>query len=392
MAGAGDDGGTRHTSHGRYSRCRTFRPGTYWQLRWGADVKVLVLPADDGGVGHYRLTWPGEALIAQGADVTVAGVEDDSGLHGLYMERDHGPDELMALEAPPDADVVVVQRPLQRDRVRLIRLLQLAGARVVVEIDDDFGALHPRNVSWRSCHPQHSPHRNWVHLSEACHIADLVTCSTPALAERYGRHGRVVVIPNHVPERYLTIERDLQAGGPFVGWTGSIQTHPTDLQVTRGAVQRAMAGSSAMFVVVGPGTGVREALSLDEPPLTAGWLPLDRYPEAMAQLDVGIAPLDDIAFNQGKSWLKGLEYAALGVPFVASTTEDYVRLHARGAGLLAAKPKDWVRHLRRLIGSEDERADLAAAGRAVAAGLTIEGNADRWWDAWSSCLNARSAA
>jgi hypothetical protein len=351
-------------------------------------MRVLVLPADDGGCGHYRCIWPAQALADQGADITLG--LDTSGIDGIYQPKTHGPDELVGLATVPDADVIVLQRPLHRDRLTLIRLLQEAGRRVVVEIDDDFSCLHPRNGSWRSCHPQHSPNRNWVHLAAACRMADWVTVTTPALARTYGAHGRCTVVPNMVPASYLGLRRDLQAIGPIVGWTGSMETHPTDLQCTRGAVQRAITGTTGVVAVVGTGTGVKAALGLDAAPLACGWLPLDRYPEAMAQFDIGIVPLADIAFNHAKSALKMMEGSALGVPMVVSPTADNMRMHGQGLGLVARRPREWERHLRRLIESADMRAQYSDEGREVMRRFTIEGNCQRWWDGWTTCL-ARAA-
>lgn len=353
-------------------------------------MRVAVWPADEGGCGFYRLTWAARALIDQGADIDLRLPGDGSGLDGLFVTQD-GIERLVALQTAPEVDVVVLQRPLAAWRADLVPLLQQAGVRVVVELDDDFEAIHPRNVSWRNTHPKHSPGLNREHLMRACRQADLVTVTTPALARRYGRHGRCVVIPNHVPARYL----DITAGphdGLVVGWTGSLATHPTDLQVTRGAVGRMIAETGARCAVVGTGVGVRDALDLHADPAATGWVSLDEYPVAMAQADVGVVPLADIAFNHGKSWLKMLEYAALGVPVIASPTSDNVRLHALGVGLLAEKPKHWAAHLRRLLADADLRAEMSFAGRAVARTLTIEGNADRWWDAWSSCLTKERAA
>lgn len=349
-------------------------------------MRVAVYPADDGGCGHYRLIWPATALADQGADVDVHH-PDDGGIRGMFVDD---PDPRMVDVEAPEADVVVLQRPLRWEVADAVPRLQAKGLRVVVEVDDDFAAIHPHNVSWRACHPTHSPGRNWRHLARACAQADLVIVSTPALARRYGSHGRVVVVPNCVPARYLDIAAEAH-DGLFVGWSGSVDTHPTDLQVTRGAVARAIDGLATM-AVVGTGRGVQRGLSLTSEPLASGWLPIERYPEALANFDVGIVPLDLIAFNEAKSHLKGLEFAAVGVPFVASPTGPYANLVAQGAGLVADKPKAWARHLRRLLTDDDHRAELAAAGRAVAARHTIEGNADRWWDAWTSCLDQRRAA
>lgn len=353
--------------------------------------RIAVWPADDGGCGHYRITWPAQALITQGANLDLRLPGDGSGLEGLHMEQD-GIDRLVDIATPPDFDVLVIQRPLDAVRADLVTVLQRYGVRVVVEIDDCFETIHPGNSSWRSTHPVHSPGRNRAHLRRACRAADLVTVTTPMLAHRYGRHGRVVVIPNHVPARYLQVDRSGEPLALTVGWTGSTTTHPTDLQVTRGAVARVCRERGVWFQVVGTGVGVREALGLDLEPIASGWLPLEEYPHAMAEHGIGVVPLDDIAFNHAKSALKMMEYAAVGVPVVASPTADNVRMHAEGIGLLAAKPKHWHAHLRRLLDSPDLRDEIAGQGREAMARWTIEGNTDRWWDAWTSCLDRKAAA
>jgi glycosyltransferase involved in cell wall biosynthesis len=351
-------------------------------------VRLAVWPADDGGCGYYRMAWPARALIDQGVDIDLRMPGDGSGLDGVFDEVD-GVERLVGLHSQPDFDVLVLQRPLDVVRADVVGVLQQAGVRVVVEIDDCFETIHPRNTSWRSTHPRTSPHRNRDHLARACRQADLVVCTTAMLAHRYGRHGRVAVVPNYVPARYL----DIDAGEHrSVGWTGSLATHPTDLQVTRGAVARAVRDAGVPFRVVGTGAGVRTALGLDHEPQTTGWVSLDEYPERMAETGVGIVPLDDIAFNHAKSALKMMEYAALGVPAVASPTADNVRMHAAGIGLMAAKPKHWYSHLRKLLASAEARADLAGRGREVMAGFTIENNAHRWLDAWASVLDKEAAA
>jgi hypothetical protein len=324
-------------------------------------VRVLVYTADVGRCGH-RLIWPAEALRAQGADI------------GLI--RPDRPDDLPDLD---HADVIVMQRPMLRRFLEPVARAQANGTTVVVDIDDDFRALHRDNAVWWLVHPSRDPDVNWHHLDAMCAMADLVTVTTPALARRYGGHGRVQVIPNHVPASYLEI-LSCTNPVPVVGWTGFVATHPHDLQSTRGAVGRAIARAGAEFAVVGPADGVREGLVLADAPRASGPVPLDVYPYEVARLDIGIVPLAATAFNEAKSTLKGLEFAALGVPFVKSDTGPYRSLPV---GELARKPKDWEREVRRLVESEQLRADRAGFAREWAATQTIEGNCDQWWDAWT---------
>lgn len=338
-----------------------------------------------------RLIWPATALADQGHDVEV---DYDHTYRAIWQPRAIGPDQIIGLADPVDADVVVLQRPLQRHRVELIDALQAQGIAVVVEIDDDFHAIHRLNPAWRGSNPLSDPDHNRDWLKRACDRADLVTVSTPALAARYGAHGRVRVLPNCIPERYLSIEAgtytDVHLGakpeGVTVGWSGSVATHPRDLQETGGGVARAVAETGARFEVVGTGKGVKRALGLDVEPTATGWLPLEAYPEALARFDVGIVPLLASEFNEAKSWLKGLEYAAVGVPFVASPTGEYRELERRGAGITVETAADWRHHVGGLASSDYWRSIAAEQGREVARTLTVEANAWRWAEAWADAL------
>jgi glycosyltransferase involved in cell wall biosynthesis len=356
-----------------------------------ASPRINVYPADDGACGHYRIRWPAAALIDQGADITVIGGEApaDRQIMATMMVDSDGAHRAVSVRRP-DCDVVVLQRPLSDVLASSIPLLQAQGVRVVVEVDDDFESISPANISWAAVHPRLSPRRNWRHLRAACAAADLVVVSTPALAARYGRHGRVVVVPNLIPASYLDVYAEPH-DEVFVGWSGSLDTHPTDLQECGPGVTRALRSTGARFAVVGTGKGVQRALGLDEPPVACGWVPFADYPHRLAEIDAGIVPLQRSPFNEAKSWLKGLEMSAVGVPWVATPTGPYRQLHALGAGTLAEKPRDWERALRQLIESAEMRTHVAVCGQLAAEGLTIEAHADRWWDAWSSVVNTACA-
>lgn len=353
---------------------------------------VKVYPADFGGCGYYRCIWAGQELAREGAPVTLVlpDAPADEQLSALWFEVGDTQRSLVDV-ADPGADVVVLQRPLNDFLAEAVLLLQAKGVRVVVEIDDDFETISPRNVAWRTVQPAHDPRRNRDWLRIACARADLVVCSTPAIAARYAPHGRSVVVPNFVPEWYLAVERD-EHDGVFVGWSGSMETHPDDLQVTGGGVARAVRSSGATFAVVGTGRNVQRALGLPVAPPASGWRSLIEYPRALAQLDVGIVPLELTPFNEAKSALKMMEMAALGVVPVASPTADNRRMYSHGIGFLADTPRRWEGQLKALATDHELRRAMSIAGRDAMRAHTIERNAERWLDAWQSAATTRRNA
>jgi len=352
-----------------------------------SDPIVKVYPADLGGCGFYRTIWPGQHLERQGASVRVVmpTEPDDAQIQAMWYAADTDDRRLVDV-VHPEADVVVFQRPLTDTLAGAVKILQGKGVRVVVEIDDDFEAISPRNVSWRSVDPKAHPRRNRDHLRRACEDADLVVCSTPALAERYARHGRVRIVRNRVPQWYLHVERD-DHDGVFVGWSGSLETHPDDLQVTGGGVARAVTMTGATFAVIGTGVGVQRALGLASPPPACGWVPIGKYPYALAQLDIGIVPLALTPFNQAKSALKMMEMAALGVVPIVSPTDENVRMCKLGVGMTAGKASAWSGLIKGLVNDPALRAGFAERSREAMRHHTIEGHADEWFDAWTAPVN-----
>lgn len=335
---------------------------------------------DKDGCGHYRALWPGMAV--DGDDVKVEFIErlrmevSEDG-HIVDMDR-------------PRCDVFVMSRPLRRLNAESVRVMQSKGIAVVVDIDDDFEALDPRHIAYKRNQPKFNSESNRTWLRKACAEADLVTCTTPALARRYGSHGRVAVLPNFIPRRMLGALPEEARDGRTVGWPGHVGTHPRDLLATKGGVGQACRQAGARFVNVGSGAEVVSQLGLQgveyEP---RGYAEFADYPHAIANFDVGIVPLDDTKFNAAKSALKGLELAAVGVPFAASPTEDYRRIAEKGVGLLADwKAKKWRRAVLDLLADRDEHAERMRAG--VVDHYLLEDNAWRWAEAWDQALtNAR---
>lgn len=293
--------------------------------------------------------------------------------------------KVIGLARVPDADVVVMQRPALRWWSDLIPFLQAAGVKVVVDMDDMFAHIDEGNVAkaaYATTGREAEVHGNSF-IDAACRQADLVICSTPALVKRYG-YGHARVIPNYIPERYfLTFGYSPQT----IGWSGSVGTHPKDLQVTGGAVQDALDTSGWSFRVVGTGAKVQSLLGLSEPPATSGWVPFGEYPLELARLSIGIVPLADTLFNRSKSALKLMEMTVCGAAVVASPTPDNQRLHEMGVGVLATTPQQWRKRLNSLVKNDEYRLDLAGRGREAMRSLTYELNCGRWWDAWASTLD-----
>lgn len=289
------------------------------------------------------------------------------------------------------ADTVILNRPLSPGVAEQVRLWREEGRTVVVDMDDDFDAVVPEHRIAGSYTTEF--------LHQACTAASVVTCSTPALVERYG-YGHGVLLRNKIPESYLSVTRrtrtpDEYTGGgvhheaeTWVGWYGSLGSHPRDPAAAGHGVGDALnRHPDAEFVFAGPekdAPRLQDLFGLDREVRALGYFSMVGLIQILSEYDIGIVPLELNPFNEAKSWLKGLEFAAVGVPVIASPTSEYRRAEWEGGCWLAEMPEHWRNQLRKLIERPDWRAEQAGRGREWAATQTIEQAADDWRTVWYS--------
>lgn len=335
-------------------------------------------PADLGGCGQYRMILPAQALASQGHDVRIVPPMARQGIGGDFDTRTG---KMINAQVPPDADVIVMQRVSMSHLVQAIPLIRARGIAVVVDMDDDLTKISPSNPAFYAMHPRTGhPLHTWRNAHQACLAASVVTVSTPALLGVYAPHGRGVVLPNRIPATYLQVPHEDSA---VIGWPGSMHSHPLD-PVELGPAMARLLRAGYTYRGVGPAAGLRDAWGLEQDPDTTGSVSIGDYPQAVAGIGVGLAPLADTGFNAAKSWLKPLELSALGVPWVASPRDEYQRFHTQHrVGLLAARPKDWYRQVKQLADNPALRVEQSQAGRAAGTANTIEDHAWRWAEVWT---------
>ena len=104
--------------------------------------------------------------------------------------------------------------------------------------------------------------------------------------------------------------------------------------------------------------------------------------------DIGIAPLADTPFNRCKSALKTLDYAAIGMPVLASDVDVYRGSLADGPGgwLVPNDTGAWFVALTTLVRNNALRRRLADGARAAVAGWTLDAQASERRAAWLSLV------
>lgn len=271
-----------------------------------------------------------------------------------------------------------------------------------------------------------------IRLAATCALeeADLVTTTNQPLASVFRQHTNapLAVLPNCLSfkewEPGLASRPKPNGAAPTLAWAGSVSHYPDVLKFLGGldeAMERFpqlhthILGSSFDYLFPPQPDIQREPVvgyaGGEDTNIPMWWAKYEncgeRWPGRMAfsrpvpigeyvpwlcgnfpSPAIGLAPLEDNPFNQAKSELKWVEYAALGVPTIASRVGPYARTIRHGEdGLLVGSTGALGKAITRLVEDPPLRQRLAqAAEERVRAEYDAEREAPRWVEAYEKVV------
>lgn len=281
---------------------------------------------------------------------------------------------------PPEAETAQIMVGQRLDRPDVLGLWRRMSIRhkLVYELDDDI--FHIDAVNWLAYRVYHQADIQDA-VGHCAEVASLVTVSTEPLAEVMRQFSdNVVVLPNFIPERMLSMTRP-KPEKFTVGWSGGA-SHSTDIRVCAPAVRAFLDWDAPKAQLHVQGSDFRGTFGHLNARFT-DWVANSGDFYQTLDFDVGLAPLADSEFNRSKSYIKALEYNALGIPVIASDLEPYRDYVIDGVnGFLVRKEKEWRDRLRLLANDEDLREQMIVKAREHARAFTIENNWQLWADAY----------
>ena len=291
-------------------------------------------------------------------------------------------------------DVIVMKMMMYRWAPSNMKMAQELGQKLIVDVDDHYDGLHEANIAHKTTDPATNKIANRDHLREVIQRADLLTVSTPFLGEYYKPLVDEVVTvrnginPNQFPERKV---RNIPK--PIIGWAGSMGWRSNDAETAVPWLGEFLDEHDLLFHHAGhmddmPAFAEAAQIDPDRMILTP-MRPLHQYHE-MLDFDIGVVLLSDIDFNKAKSTIKGLEYAASRIPFVAQGLPEYTLLAEQGVGRVANTPEEWKAHLTELLDYKTRKRESAIQRNLVFKDHSIASRAPEWVDVFSRFANHRT--
>jgi glycosyltransferase involved in cell wall biosynthesis len=307
--------------------------------------------------------------------------------HMVHLEESTDPANPQLLF---DADVVQFCRVCHYPVQHLARRLRRAGVATVWDNDDDITTI-PKDHATMTRLRGRRGQRIHLDMVGMMRCVDVVTTPSERLAERYRAASRadVRVLPNYLPPTFERPERVMpHAGITRVGWTATPE-HRDDYERLhlRDAFQRLLERNLELEIVV-------FGLDLELNSRRYFHLPFDAYgdlPNTLSRIDIGIAPIANNDLNAIRSDVKLKEYAAMGLPWLASPIGPYAGLGEAQGGRLVADDR-WYEEIDALVQDADERSRLGYRARQWAAGERIEDHAEQWEQLYADAAERAGAA
>jgi glycosyltransferase involved in cell wall biosynthesis len=247
---------------------------------------------------------------------------------------------------------------MHKDASKYIEEAKKLGQTVIIDTDDHFEELPKDNLAYITTDPERNPDNNRDHLISTYSKADGIIASTKFLEKRMMQYNDTVYrVPNSLDPRTFMYRMDFSGNRPTIGWVGIMMWRVNDLVEVSAPLKTVIEQNDLNFhhsgIMLDRPAWAAEALNIDSGKMTGytGARP-EYYANIFMPIDIGIVPLHPSPFNEAKSNLKGLEYALSGIPFVASSTQEYRDLADIGVGRVAKNNKEWLKNLKQLLDPE----------------------------------------
>ena len=335
---------------------------------WGTD------PLQPNGCTWYRCKLPSDELNKRGwfSAVGFPGYNDQRGF-GMLTEDGrsvHG------------WDIIVLKLLMQKEVLESVFKAQAMGQKIVVDVDDWHDGLSESNRAYAATDPKTNPDSNREIYAQIIMAADAIITSTPFLFEYYGKkRNNVFMVRNGIDLHRWTRKQITVNKRPRIGWVGATHWRSNDLEQLNKFMGKYIQSRKLFFQHSGHNPSAppaHELLGIDEKYFKiASMAPIFQYPNLFKQIDIGIVPLNNIEFNHAKSFIKGLEYVAAGIPFVSSYSPEYQYLADKGIGRIANTKEEWMHHLDQLIDVTTRRNE-ADKNYELAKDFSMDARGDDW--------------
>ncbi len=257
-----------------------------------------------------------------------------------------------------DFDIIFIFREaLITGSIKFEKLFRKSKAKIIFDFDD---AIWKLDVS--DANRKFSFLKNPGKTAEIIAMSDLIFAGNNYLAEYASRFNKnVSIVPTTIDTaEYLPVNHEKDPEKIIIGWSGSITTiKHFEFALPFLEILKEKFGDKLEIKVIGDANYKNSTLGIKG----IGWSRENEIRELSA-FDIGIMPLPDDEWANGKCGLKGLQYMALNIPTLMSPVGVNAEIVQAGInGFLPATTAEWVANIETLIADPGLRIRMGKAAR-----------------------------
>lgn len=253
------------------------------------------------------------------------------------------------------------------------RKFKQSTAKVIFDFDDSIWLpnVSPGNkkLEWL---------KNYNKTKDIINLADFVIAGNQYLADYASKYNKNIhVIPTTIDTSYHKIQKQLN-NRICIGWTGTTTTiKHFEIAIPVLLRLKEKYKDQIYFKVIGEEKYIHKDLGIEG----VQWNISTEIKE-LSELDIGIMPLPNDQWTQGKCGFKGLQYMALEIPTIMSPVGVNTEIIENGVnGFLAKTEEEWLTTISMLIESSELRSIIGAAGRkTIIKNYSVEANKQKYLD------------
>jgi GT2 family glycosyltransferase len=297
-----------------------------------------------------------------------------------------------------DPEILVIQRTAIENldlARRIIKYASANGISIVFEIDDDL-------INIPDEHPEY---RHYIDQIDAAKLlasnADLITVPSEVLGDRLREYNpRVEILPNcldeslwDIPDKYHVIKKS--SNQVKILYMGTL-SHERDLEKIREPILQLKSDLKDEFEFELVGGFGRKFLAnnwytrIHIPSSAIDYLCfVDWFRRQRGRWHIGLAPLEHTEFNESKSYIKYLDYSAMGLAGIYANNTPYnsVVTDGKNALLVDQNEDSWYQAIQHLIENSSIRSNIASNALSdLHLNHTLKSKAYKWADCYLRIL------
>jgi glycosyltransferase involved in cell wall biosynthesis len=280
----------------------------------------------------------------------------------------------LLLKRSADFDAVL----LHKKRLNLLEapLLRKFARKIIYDFDDA--------VMYSPHTPQRHSFSNWVRFRLTVKSADLVIAGNRYLADHARKFStNVQVLPTGLSTNHYKVQVEPKSDGKIrLVWIGSRSTLKYLAEIKPVLEEIGSRFDKVVLRII-----CDEFIDLESMPVEKRPWSIETETADLAACNIGLAPLPDNRFTRGKCGFKILQYAAAGLPIIASPVgvhSAYILPNVNG--FLPKDNMQWVECMAKLIQDAELRKTMGAAARQRVADFDLAVVGKRLCDVIKTCI------